>query len=189
MIVIWIGRGHTGAMEQPSTRPSKAELVRRIELSRATLEARIRSVPTAELTEPVGEGGWSVKDHLAHVAAWERSLVELLEGRPRHAAVDATPEEFANGDHDQLNDKVCEARRRWTLAAVLTDFESVHDELMEVLDHLSDEDLQRSYSSFQPDSPPDDRPVIGWIDGNTFEHFDDHREAIERILESQKSGN
>ena len=28
-----------------------------------------------------GPDGWAVKDHLAHVAAWEHSLLALIEGR------------------------------------------------------------------------------------------------------------
>lgn len=173
-------------MEESTTRPSKAELVRRIELSRQALEARIRSVPTRELERP-GPDGWSVRDHLAHLAAWERSVVELLNERPRHSALDATPEEFASGDTDTLNDRICDSRRRWTLAVVLTDFESVHEDLMAVLNGLSDDDLVRSYSSFQPHDPGEERPVKGWVEGNTYQHFDEHREWIERILEKREA--
>jgi len=30
--------------------------------------------------------GWRVKDHLTHIAAWEQSLLALLEGRDRWAS-------------------------------------------------------------------------------------------------------
>ena len=28
--------------------------------------------------------GWAAKDHLVHIAAWERSVAVFLQGRPRH---------------------------------------------------------------------------------------------------------
>ena len=46
---------------------------------------------------------------------------------------------------------------------------------------LSDEDLHRPYSYYQPGSPQT-AEVIGWIVGNSYEHYDEHRPWIEAIL-------
>jgi hypothetical protein len=44
---------------------------------------------------------------------------------------------------------------------------------------MSDEDLKRPYSHFQPDDPPyNPSPVWPWIVGNTFEHYAEHMEII-----------
>ena len=37
--------------------------------------------------EQKGSGQWAVKDHLVHIAAWELSLLGLLEGEDRLAAM------------------------------------------------------------------------------------------------------
>ncbi|MGE5595004.1 MAG: ClbS/DfsB family four-helix bundle protein [Hyphomicrobiales bacterium] len=159
------------------------ELVQRIHRSRAALEELVNSVPSERLLEP-GEDGWSAKDHLAHIAGWERSLVELLDGRPRHSAVDATEELFASGETDAINAGMRERRAGWNLAQVLTDFQSVHEELLAALANLGGEDLQRPYREFQPEQPGPNAgaAIIEWIAGDTYDHFDEHREWIERLL-------
>lgn len=45
-------------------------------------------------------------------------------------------------------------------------------------------DLFRTYSYFQPDEPGEDsgRPIIAWIIGNTYEHYDEHRAWIEELI-------
>lgn len=44
---------------------------------------------------------------------------------------------------------------------------------------MSDEDLARPYSHFQPDSPPYyPNPLVGWIAGSSFGHVDLHLTAI-----------
>ena len=60
----------------------KAELLQAIERSWASLDDLVAGLREPELTRH-GPDGWSVKDHLAHLAAWNLALVALLEGRDR----------------------------------------------------------------------------------------------------------
>ncbi|MGE5595005.1 MAG: ClbS/DfsB family four-helix bundle protein, partial [Hyphomicrobiales bacterium] len=157
--------------------------IERIEASRQKLDRLIASAPPPRLERP-GADGWSAKDHLAHLAAWERSLVALIEGRPRHRALDLTAEEYRSEDTDAVNAKVYERRAAWRLAQVLSDYQGAHEACLEALARLSDEDLRRGYSHFQPDEPGEDtgKPITDWICGNTCDHFDEHREYIEALL-------
>src|SRR2546427_10188065 len=50
------------------------------------LNARIDSLGPHGLTM-TGPDGWAVKDHVVHIAAWELSLLGLVEGADRRAAV------------------------------------------------------------------------------------------------------
>jgi uncharacterized damage-inducible protein DinB len=63
---------------------NKAELLTLIEQSRQTLEEALNRLSEAQLTELKDAQGWSVKDHLTHLAAWERGMVDLLEYRARY---------------------------------------------------------------------------------------------------------
>ena len=47
-----------------------AELLERVASSRAELERLVEAVPATDLDRPFGDG-WSVKQHVAHIAAWE----------------------------------------------------------------------------------------------------------------------
>ncbi len=166
--------------------PRQADLLRRIRDSRAALEQMVARLGEVQLTTP-GLDGWSVKDHLAHVAAWEESLLALLEGRDRNAAIGIDPSsaESANHDVDALNAIIQRRSRERSLADVLATFRETHGRVLAMLAKLTDADLLRPYSHYQPNvEPRDPRPVIGWIDGNTWEHYDEHSTWIGRLIES-----
>ena len=60
-------------MSEPSTRPgSKTELLERMRAGREEWDALIAQIPDNARTEPTLAGGWSVKDLIAHVAAYEK---------------------------------------------------------------------------------------------------------------------
>lgn len=54
---------------------SKAELLQWIRRDRTALEQTLAQVSPAQMTLP-GRDGWSIKDHLAHLVAWQRILLE-----------------------------------------------------------------------------------------------------------------
>ncbi len=59
-------------MTEPSIRPeSKTELLERMRAGREEWDALIAQIPDSARTEPALAGGWSVKDLIAHVAAYE----------------------------------------------------------------------------------------------------------------------
>ena len=74
-------------------------------------------------------------------------------------------------------DAVTAQPRDWLHAVEL----AVRDRLSS---RMTDDDLMRSYSSFLPDEPGEDTgaPIVGWIAGNTFGHYADHRAWIEAMV-------
>jgi len=158
-----------------------------IEKSWNELTAQIAALGPEGLTL-TGPDGWAVKDHLAHVAAWEASLIGLLEGADRAAAMGIA----ARGDEqtDELNDAIWGLHRDKSPQEVLAYFRDTHAALMRLLGKLSDEDLQRPYNDFQPNDPrdPDDnRPALDWVAGNTWEHYDEHREWIDQLVRDSRA--
>jgi hypothetical protein len=59
------------------------------------------------------------------------------------------------------------------LPVVMERFDSAHAELIAALGSLSDADLERPYTDFDRSGDPT-RPIVGWIAGNSFGHFDEH---------------
>ena len=168
-------------------RHSKAELLARINDSRAALELLVNRLDEDRAVAP-GADGWSVKDHLAHVAVWERSLLALLEGRPRHEGMGLDRATYEDGDSDAINAALYARHHDRPLSEVLADFRATHERLLSVLSGMSDEDLYRPYSHYQPgESPQNDDPVIGWIAGNTFGHYDEHAGWIRQLIEDGAS--
>lgn len=156
------------------------ELRERIAAGWEPLNALVRGLPDDSLLR-ADETGWSVRDYLAHLTAWERSLLGLLQGRSRLEAMG-----LATGsqrwDTDDINARVLELGRRQQPTEVVLAFTETHRLLMSTLAQLTREDLLRPYSSYRPGAfPGTGEPVIGWVLGNTMGHYAEHLPAIARL--------
>jgi uncharacterized protein (TIGR03083 family) len=161
---------------------TKADLLRHLTADRQALEEVINGRSDEELTRP-GPEEWSVKDHLAHIAAWERSGLALLAGESRPAAVGVSDELFEEGEDDAVNEAVRQNDADKSLADVLTEFRRVRAQTIAAVTDLSDEDLRRPYSYYQPNDPENNQtPVIESLVGNSTEHDLEHTEWVKGIL-------
>lgn len=124
--------------------------------------------------------GWAVKDHLAHIGAWEHSLRGLIEGQDREVAM-GLHEPVEEGT-DAVNDAVFKLHQYETGEEALKYFGDSHAQLMAALGKLTDADLQKPYSHYQPSDPEEKRPVKGWVAGNTYEHYAEHIDWINQLL-------
>ena len=134
-----------------------------------------------------GSGQWAVKDHLAHIAAWELSLLALLDGEDRRAAMGVTG---AAEDTDPLNEAIWLVHRHDTAELALAFSRESHLRLMRRLGTMTDADLRRSYNHYQPNDPRDpgdDRPVVEWVAGNTYEHYAEHIGYIDQVVKDSSA--
>jgi len=149
------------------------------------LSAFIEGLTPAQLTRPTDAAGWTVKDHLAHLAAWERSMAYALQGRPRHEGLGVDEGTYLNDtDAEDINEAVHAASRDVPLDDVLATLRANHERMRELVAGLTDADLRRSYSSFLPNEPgkDDGQPIVARIAGNAYEHYDEHLPWMERII-------
>jgi len=124
--------------------------------------------------------GWAVKDHLVHVGAWEKSLLGLIEGEDRLAAMGL--HEPVEEETDAINDAIVRLHQDETSEQALKYFRDSHAQLIAALARLTDADLQKPYSHYQPSDPDEKRPVMGWVAGNTYEHYAEHIGWINQLL-------
>jgi hypothetical protein len=144
----------------------------------------VDSLGTDELAMS-GSDGWAVKDHLAHIAAWERSLLAIFEGADRIKAMGLPGGEM---DTDEINRAVWELNRNRSQEDALAYFRDTHANLVRKLDSMSDADFDLPYAHYQPSANSDDdgdRPVVAWVAGDTYEHYFEHIDWI-RALISQR---
>jgi hypothetical protein len=163
---------------------SKEELLNDIEQSWSDLETLLGSFTDVQMTEPRDAEGWNVKDHLVHVASWERSVVAMLQNRPRYEGLGIDEELFRRDDVEAINALIQQQRMNEPLADVLSDLRTTHDELMRLLAPLSDDDLLAINHDDQPEDrgERDERPVIAIVYANTAEHFREHGAWIEALV-------
>lgn len=170
--------------QEPVTPSTVSELFTRIARGRAELEEWTVTLDEAQLTAP-GKDGWSIKDHLIHLAMWELSTAALLRGESRYTMMGIQPGESVP-DETTLNAQVQSQNKNRSLENALTLFHGAHMELLGELAKLSDADLQKPFSHFQPDAEGAyaHNPVLGWIIGNTYGHYEEHIPWIRAMLNS-----
>jgi hypothetical protein len=129
--------------------------------------------------------GWAVKDHLAHIGAWEHSLRGLVEGQDRLKAMGV--HEPVEENTDVVNDAVFKLHQHETASQALEYFRDSHAQMMAALDKLTDDDLAKPYSHYQPSDPDEKRPVRGWVAGNTYEHYAEHIDWINQLIKESSA--
>lgn len=145
--------------------------MQRIEAAWNQLVELVNQARDAGGLNQAGRDGWTVKDHLAHIAAWERSLLALIEGHDRDSAMGLS--EPVEGI-DNVNEAIRQLHATDTADEALGYFRDSHARLVGALGKLSDADLEKPYSHYQPSDQDEKRPVIGWVAGNTYEHYAEH---------------
>jgi uncharacterized damage-inducible protein DinB len=159
-------------------------LIGRIEASWNDLLERVMKLGPGGLMLAAPDG-WTVKDHLAHVATWEHSLIGLIEGRDRLPAMGV--HEPLGEDTDAINAAIQKLHAGETPEQALKYFRDSHASLMAVLEKLSEADLQKPYSHFQPADPDERRPVVNWVAGNTYEHYAEHIGWIDQLVKESSA--
>ena len=161
-------------MQEPRT---KTQVLAAIRDEHTQMEELLAGLAESELTAPLLDAGWSVKDSLAHLVAWEKLMLGWVESSMRGVQpVVYTPEFVAPDDKAQeeagprLNDHIFQENRERALDDVLADFRRTHEEVVKEIELLSEDDI------FGPDRFPwrKGKPLLTTIAGNTYGHYEEH---------------
>lgn len=127
-----------------------------------------------QLTTPGVNTTWSVKDNLTHLTAWQkRTLTKIQAVRNNVDFIDPLPEDAIE---EEVNEQFYQQNKDRSLADVLAEFHAVHQQLVENVQAMSDEELNR------PLSWQDNKPIWESISGNTGEHYADHEQIVRNWL-------
>ncbi len=164
--------------------PNKPELLANIQNSWQELRQFIRSLSEEQLTKPTDPAGWTVKDHLIHLAVWEDGINALLAHQPRYVAMGLTKEVWDRDGFEEFNAIIQQQNKDLPLPEVLKRLEEVHNRLFATLQTLPYEELNRPYGYYQADDADDTSPVINRVIGNTYHHYGEHIPWMRTIAES-----
>jgi L-alanine-DL-glutamate epimerase-like enolase superfamily enzyme len=161
---------------------SKAALIALIDQRWTELTGLVSQLSDEQLVRQ-DANGWTVKDHLAHLAPWARGIAALLRREPRWAAMGLDEETRRSHDVDQINAVLRTQMQARTFHQVLLDLADAHQQVLAALAGLADADLRRPYSDYQPgEFAGDNAPIMGWIVGNTAEHYEEHLAWLRDML-------
>ena len=164
---------------------TKAELLVEIEHAWTTLNAALDRLTEAQMSVPQDAQGWTIKDHLIHLTFWERSVIFFIQGQPRHQGLGIEKLLYLKGSDDEINAAIYQQHKDLSVSETIAQFRSTHQQLLKVLQPLTDPDLQKLYRHYLPDEPGegDGPPALNVIYGNSAHHFAEHLPWITALVE------
>lgn len=148
---------------------NRATLLTTIRMGRDRLDAALAALPDETMADRVDEA-WTRKDVLAHIEAWERRVVTLLD-RLRAAE---TPDDHV--ETDALNHQFYRESRDRTLADVRAGELGAYQALVAAVEGATDQELFDGTHFAWTEGDPFEE----WFRANADEHYDEHLEQLKR---------
>jgi hypothetical protein len=151
---------------------NKAWLLENIRAGYTSFEELLASLSNEQKTTPGVNGKWSVKDNLAHLTAWHTHLADGLEAI---LAGREFVEKHPGLSEDEVNEVYYQENKNRPLADVEADFRASYQRVLSIVGGAEEQKLHQ----------PEDRPLGGWVAGNTFGHYEEHGKFIRDWLARQ----
>ena len=159
----------------------KATFIKATRDARAEWEQVLVEVGEERMLKPGAAGHWSVKDTIAHLAAWEQRPVAWLTAIRRGESPAPAPWPPDVGE-EKTNAWIYEANRNRPLRELIDESRRVHEQLLKELETISEKDLN-------------DAGRFAWLNGNSLaesipgdasEHYQEHTRMVREWLALEK---
>ena len=144
---------------------SKADFLDRVRTARGQLNETISGLSEDQMSQDLVTAEWTVKDILAHIAAWQHETMLAIQRAAAGTEPDGT---IITESVDAWNAARVAERRRLPLVDVMQEFHSAYDELLVALDAWPAETAPLGPSGW------DETAQLWWL----TEHDVEHVEAI-----------
>jgi uncharacterized damage-inducible protein DinB len=148
---------------------TKREYIEKLSECRADVRALVDGLSDEQLSEPMGEGKWSVKDTLGHIAAWEGETVKAFEQKARGER----PTIGDITDFNAWNEVESGKRKEWSADQIREELRRNGERLMEVVGSIPEDE-----KIWAPE-----RSTARLLDA-LIDHDKHHLESIRRHLET-----
>ena len=120
---------------------SKTALLAAINQERGALEAFLATLMPEQMVAPGVVGDWSVKDVLAHLVEWEQMVLGWHRAGLRGERPVLPAPGYKWSQTPALNQMIFEKHRNRSLAEITAQFDASHQEIVEVIRELTNDDL------------------------------------------------
>jgi hypothetical protein len=159
-------------------RPSnKTELIARVREQYRLLSDLANGLPNEALTVPLVD--WSVKDHLAHLAAWQGAALAAMRGVYMHEGLGLPAPPVNRRDWDAMNATLHAQWQNVPFAEVQRRLDEGNESILAAVQHASEEALQGRYLDREA---PEGVTIIDVVSANSYEHYLEHRTWIREQL-------
>jgi hypothetical protein len=155
----------------------KASIFNQMRTNYAALEEILAPLDKTQMTTKGVIDGWSIKDMLAHIASWHHRLLTWLDAAIRNAEPAISGPDNVE-EMDALNAQFYQENKSRPLDEVLTEFRTTHQQIMDIIQVMREEDL----ISPQRFAWTQGSPLWQLVAGDTYEHYQEHRKQIQEWL-------
>lgn len=162
---------------------NKPELVNWLREKQREWEGFLDQTDPERMDQPGVNGDWSMKDIVAHLTGWNRSLAARLQAAQRGEPQPPPPWPAHLQAEDDINAWIYEANRERSVSEVLDESRQVFRQLVAAVENLPDDVKIEVIQS------PDREFYLAWVDGKRFpvgeffDHFhDDHEPDVRAWL-------
>jgi hypothetical protein len=163
----------------------KGQLLAEMNSGYTALETVLALLDQQQMTTPGVNGDWTIKDILAHLAAWQNYLVIQLQAAARNevpAIQGILGDEDEGSAIDRLNAGFYEENKSRPLDDVMADLRTTYRQIEDGVQALNGEDL------FEPKRFAWMKGNALWelVAGNTYEHYQEHLQSIQEWLNKSR---
>jgi hypothetical protein len=146
------------------------------------LETYLSGLTEQQMTDLYDDQGWNIRDHITHLAAWEKTNWMLLQGKPRYEGLIDDPALLYQKPIDEENAILREHWQHLSIQAARAEFGRIHHEFRTALQALKDADLSLPAGQLFPQIAPDEpRKVMDILQDNANGHIAEHLPWIQAI--------
>jgi hypothetical protein len=157
---------------------SKQQLLEKMHSGYETFSALLSSLSEIQLNTRGVNGNWSIKDNIAHLSAWQRR--QTANNQAVREGIDR-PDPTPGMSEEEINEMYYQQNKNRLLTDVLDEFHETARLLQESVEALTEEQLH------SPVAWLDGGTLAPRVAGNSYEHYEEHSEIIQRWLASQSA--
>ena len=162
-------------MTDEYTPQNKSDLIKVIQSERERLNSLFEGLPESHVIKSGVEGNWSVKDILAHISAWERIAIDIIQsandGEPLKPYINKIFE-----DIDKFNADVFKKYQNYRWMEVIEEFNASHQDFMILIESLTEKFIFTNL----PFESTEEITAQYMISANTHWHYLEHAESIQK---------
>lgn len=157
---------------------NKSQLLSEMNSKYTELEQMLTPLSNTQLTTAGVNGEWSIKDILAHLAAWQHVLLDRLQAAIQHTRPRLSFQGLSDEDIDRLNTQFYEENKSRSLSEVQVDFQNTYRQIADAVQAMNEEDLFDA----QRFAWLGGTALWRFVAGDTYEHYIEHMEPISEWL-------
>lgn len=153
--------------------------------ARARLWTFVNGLTPEQFTAHTDAAGWTIRDHLYHLAMWEWGIVALLRHEGRWEAMGLDSQFVHTSDIDAINEKLREAGKNLSTQETLDLLRRVQNDFDREIASMSDGDILKTYNDFTNEQRDDNdkRPILLWLVNDSSRHYEEHLPWMAALVE------